>query len=159
MCFRRVSVGNIFVNNSATFVSVGSQPTRIQPAAHASLTVWKQITLCFLLSRASILDTLLTTLSLSPNIVAGPEIGIPNMRRGSGAVRGAFEGGNVGAVDKQGSIRIINSDGTVANEIVPKDGLKFVFVWSRDAAVQGARGVSGGDLAFGKLFLLIIYSL
>ena len=43
ICLCRTSCGSIFVNTSAIFVAVGSQPTWIQPAAHASLTLWKQI--------------------------------------------------------------------------------------------------------------------
>ena len=54
----------------------------------------------------------------------------------AGARHLAFEGGDVGTVDRESARCIIVGHGAVKDEVVPKDGSKFLFVGAPNQAIK-----------------------
>ena len=59
----------------------------------------------------------------------------------------AFESGNVGAIDGESTVSIIDCDWAIENEVVAKDRLESFVVRSTEHTVEFASKVGLGDLA------------
>ena len=76
----RVCAGKGFVRISARLYFESTLYIICTKLATLSLTLWKQIELCFFFKRDSAIDAFLNTASLSQKVLVYPSIGTPNMR-------------------------------------------------------------------------------